>query len=121
MQNTHRSVEMLKEIKSLGMHVAVDDFGTGYPSLGYLKRLPIDRLKIDRSFVRNIPNDPDDCAIVRAIVALAHNLRLNVVAEGGEKVQQAAFLREIGCDLGTGLFRGETCDHLPHRGRFGGW
>lgn len=84
--------------------MAVDDFGTGYSSLSYLKRLPIDTLKLDRSFVNGVINDPDDAALVMAIVTLAHNLRLRVVAEGIETDGQLSFLRLLRCDEGRGYF-----------------
>jgi diguanylate cyclase (GGDEF)-like protein len=89
---------VLSGIKSMGMPVAIDDFGTGQSSLSYLKRFNIDVLKIDRSFVRDIPGDLDDCAISEAVVALARALRLTVVAEGVETEAQAEFLRDIRCD-----------------------
>jgi EAL domain-containing protein (putative c-di-GMP-specific phosphodiesterase class I) len=82
----------------MGMPVAIDDFGTGQSSLAYLKRFSIDVLKIDRSFVRDIPGDADDCAIAEAIVALARALRLKVVAEGVETEAQVDFLRDLRCD-----------------------
>ncbi len=106
MHNTDTSIAMLLELKRLGIHLSVDDFGTGYSSLSYLKRLPLDTLKIDRSFVGHVPGDADDTAIVQAIVAMAHSLRLGVVAEGVETATQVEFLREVGCDLVQGYFLG---------------
>jgi len=89
---------MLDELKQLGVHVAIDDFGTGYSSLTYLKRFPVDRLKVDRSFVENLATDADDATIVRTIIALGHNFGLKVVAEGVEVVEQIQFLRKHRCD-----------------------
>jgi diguanylate cyclase (GGDEF)-like protein/PAS domain S-box-containing protein len=92
-----RMVETLHAIKKLGVHIAIDDFGTGYSSLSYLKRFPVDRLKVDRSFVQHM-DDADDAVIVRAIIALGHNLGLKVLAEGVETEEQLAFLHANGCD-----------------------
>jgi EAL domain-containing protein (putative c-di-GMP-specific phosphodiesterase class I) len=94
---------MLRRLKDLGVHISLDDFGTGYSSLSYLKRLPIDRIKIDQSFVQNIPNDPDDAAIVSAVIAMTHRLRRAAVAEGVETKQQLTFLRDESCDQGQGF------------------
>ena len=98
------AVEVLENLKSIGVQIAIDDFGTGYSSLAYLKRFPIDTLKVDRSFIRDIPAASSDMKITRAIIALAHGLRLKVVAEGVETADQLKFLRTHHCDSVQGYF-----------------
>jgi EAL domain-containing protein (putative c-di-GMP-specific phosphodiesterase class I) len=95
---------VLEKLKSIGVQIAIDDFGTGYSSLAYLKRFPIDTLKVDRSFIRNIPSDSGDKTITRAIIAMAHSLKLKVVAEGVETADQLKFLRAQRCDAVQGHF-----------------
>lgn len=102
MTNIEESNQVLKFLKILGVTVAVDDFGTGHSSLAYLKKLDIDVLKIDRTFVQDLPDDENDKAIVAAIVAMAHELKLTVVAEGIESLDQEAFLKQQGCEMGQG-------------------
>jgi diguanylate cyclase (GGDEF)-like protein len=98
MQNAEVSISTLGSLKDLGVSLSMDDFGTGYSSLNYLKRFPIDRIKIDQSFVRDITQDPDDAAIAIAVIAMAHSMQLSVVAEGVETEEQLAFLRRNLCD-----------------------
>jgi EAL domain-containing protein (putative c-di-GMP-specific phosphodiesterase class I) len=88
----------------MGVSISIDDFGTGYSSLSYLKKFPINTLKVDRTFIRDILSSGDDAAIVKAIVAMAQSLRLNIVAEGVEDSAQLAFLDSIGCDQYQGYF-----------------
>lgn len=98
MERADRNILALQELKELGIKLAIDDFGTGYSSLSYLKHFPIDRLKIDRTFVHDINNDSDDAAIAEAIIVMAHSLKLNVVAEGVEQEEQLDFLHSRKCD-----------------------
>jgi len=110
MRQAQQSVRVLDALRALGVSLAIDDFGTGQSSLSYLKQLPVDKLKIDRSFIADIPNSENEAAITRAIVALGHGLRLKVLAEGIETPEQAAFLKELGCDEGQGYHLGRPMD-----------
>ena len=132
MHDPGSAIAVLNELRQHGITFAMDDFGTGYSSLNYLKRFPIHKLKIDQSFVRNIPADPDDAAIANAVIKLGHGLKLTVIAEGVETTEQRAFLRKHGCDemqgylfsrpvpaeemgalLGAGRNRGEPSPPAP--------
>jgi EAL domain-containing protein (putative c-di-GMP-specific phosphodiesterase class I) len=104
MAHGESAVAVLEKLKSIGVQIAIDDFGTGYSSLAYLNRFPIDTLKIDRSFIRDIPADSGDKKITRAIIAMAHSLKLKVVAEGVETADQLKFLRAEHCDAVQGYF-----------------
>ncbi|HVF17604.1 MAG TPA: EAL domain-containing protein [Steroidobacteraceae bacterium] len=104
MNDPEQSAATLQSLSAMGVHISIDDFGTGYSSLSYLRRFPLDKLKIDRSFIRDLMTNADDVCIVRAIISLAHSLRLRVVAEGVETAQQLEFLRELGCDQYQGFF-----------------
>ena len=98
-----RAREVLTRLRETGVHASIDDFGTGYSSLGYLRRLPVDQLKIDRSFVFNMTSDDQDEIIVQSTIDLAHNLGLTVVAEGAETLETLHRLRELGCDSVQGF------------------
>lgn len=102
MENPERAAAILHELRAVGVKLAIDDFGTGYSSLGYLKRFPVNTLKIDRSFIKDVPADADDVAITHAVIAMGHSLRLLTVAEGVETKAQAEFLATNGCDLMQG-------------------
>jgi diguanylate cyclase len=105
MDHAENSVNILEELSRMGVIVSIDDFGTGYSSMSYLRRFPIDKLKIDRSFIHEMTTNSDAASIVRAIISLAHSLRLKVVAEGVETVEQLEQLREFGCDQFQGFYR----------------
>lgn len=104
MVNTHHTIETLQNLKKEGIQISIDDFGTGYSSLAYLRRFPIDKLKIDIAFIRNITSNPDDAAMVLAIIRIAHSLKLAVIAEGVETIEQFAYLKRYHCDQIQGYF-----------------
>lgn len=104
MHNVEEVVGVLNALNEMGIQLSLDDFGTGFSSLAYLKRFPIDRLKIDQSFIFNCDNDPDDAIIAQTIIALARGLKIKVIAEGIEKAEHLAFLKQNGCDEGQGYF-----------------
>lgn len=106
MQNVSETIETLQALAAMGVALAIDDFGTGYSSLSYLKRFPIARVKIDQSFVRDLASDPDDASIVTAIIAMAHNMDVGVIAEGVETEAQLTFLRSRYCDCAQGFLFG---------------
>ena len=110
----------LAQLGLLGVHLSIDDFGTGYSSLAYLKRFPIGRLKIDRSFISGLPADESDAGIVRAIISMGRALRLEIIAEGVETVAQRDFLQEAGCDLYQGFLYSPALDVLAFESKFGG-
>ena len=104
MNNIQETIETLQKMKDLGLHLSIDDFGTGYSSLSYLKQFPINKLKIDKSFVDGLPNDLDDLAIVQAIIAISHALKLTVIAEGVETAEQYKLLAQLDCNEIQGYF-----------------
>jgi diguanylate cyclase (GGDEF)-like protein len=104
MRDPERAVGIMEALTDMGLKLAIDDFGTGHSSLGYLKRFPIDQLKVDRTFVRDLPHNSDDVAITRAVIAMAHSLKMSVVAEGVEHQAQYDLLRDEGCDEFQGYF-----------------
>lgn len=107
LENVEETIEKMRELKMLGISFSMDDFGTGYSSLQYLKRLPLDQIKIDQSFVRDITSDPNDAAIVQTIIAMTEALGLNVIAEGVETAEQEIFLKSRGCHAYQGYLFGK--------------
>ncbi|ODS63152.1 MAG: sensor protein [Arenimonas sp. SCN 70-307] len=110
MQNAEQTTHVLNELRKIGVTLAIDDFGTGYSSLVYLKRLPIDTLKIDKEFIGDLTKDPDDEAITATVITMGHSLGLNVIAEGVESEQQLSYLREQGCDEIQGFWLSPPLD-----------
>jgi diguanylate cyclase (GGDEF)-like protein/PAS domain S-box-containing protein len=119
MQNISEKAALLNRLGELGVGLAIDDFGTGYSSLSYLKTLPVDSIKIDSSFVRDLHSDPDDEAIIKAILAMAHSLRLSVVAEGVETEAQYRALRDLGCDEYQGYYASPALTAADFERRYG--
>jgi EAL domain-containing protein (putative c-di-GMP-specific phosphodiesterase class I) len=107
MQPSGENMTILRQFSEMGIQLSVDDFGTGYSSLAYLKRFPVDTLKIDQSFVRGIEHDANDMAIADAIIGMARGLHLKVIAEGVETAGQAAYLKSRGCELAQGYYYSE--------------
>jgi EAL domain-containing protein (putative c-di-GMP-specific phosphodiesterase class I) len=120
MQNIEEKAALLNRLGALGVGISIDDFGTGYSSLSYLKKLPVDSIKIDSSFVRDIEEDPNDEAIIKAILAMAHSLRLSVVAEGVETETQLNALKALGCDEYQGFFESPALPPAEFEKRYGG-
>jgi predicted signal transduction protein with EAL and GGDEF domain len=110
MDNAERTIRIVKGLKNLGVRLSIDDFGTGYSSLSYLRRFPMDTLKIDRSFIQNLPGNPENLEIVRTILSLARNLGMDVVAEGAETPEEIAQLKALDCDFGQGYFFSRPVD-----------
>jgi EAL domain-containing protein (putative c-di-GMP-specific phosphodiesterase class I) len=104
MQNPERATQLMDELRAIGIRLAIDDFGTGYSSLAYLKQFPVHTLKVDQSFVRDLPHNLDDVAITRAVIAMAHSLNMNVIAEGVERKEQLTLLEAEGCDEFQGFY-----------------
>jgi EAL domain-containing protein (putative c-di-GMP-specific phosphodiesterase class I) len=105
MENQKKVMELVNHLRALGVRFAIDDFGTGYSSLAYLKHFPLDLLKIDKSFIDDIPHQPDDMEIAATIIAMGHMLGFKVLAEGVETAEQLAFLQDKGCDAYQGYYK----------------
>jgi EAL domain-containing protein (putative c-di-GMP-specific phosphodiesterase class I) len=118
MGDVEGAIQILNELKALGVQLAIDDFGTGYSSLSYLKRFPIDRLKVDKTFIQEITNNAEDAAITKAVIAMANNMQLRVIAEGVETVDQLSYLKDEQCHeiqgyyLSRPLHANEVCSFI---------
>ena len=121
MVDANEAIRTLGALQSMGVTLAIDDFGTGYSSLAYLKQFPVSRLKIDRSFVRDINEDRDDAAICSAVIGLAASLNLEVVAEGVETLEQLERLRQSACHLAQGYLLGRPLSASGCEGLFAEW
>ena len=121
MDNIDGSIDRMNSLSEFGCRLSIDDFGTGYSSLNYLKRFPVDVLKIDRSFVSDLANSEDDAMIVKAIVTLAHNLNLEVVAEGVETREHLTYLSYLGCDHLRAIWSASRCTVERVQEFFGDW
>ncbi len=110
MEDIDSAIESLNQLRSMGIHIHIDDFGTGYSSLSYIHRFPVNALKIDRSFVEKMHSDEDNLQIIKAIVMLAHNLKLELIAEGLETAVQLDQLKELNCHYGQGFFLSRPMD-----------
>jgi diguanylate cyclase len=112
MDRTEVGLNVLNQLRALGVRVVLDDFGTGYSSLAYLRQLPLDTIKVDRSFVTDLDVRDPNVGIIRAVVSLAHGLGISVVAEGIETDEQARRLRDLGCDMGQGYTWAHPADPI---------
>lgn len=123
MDDVESSIVNMRSLSEMGLKISIDDFGTGYSSFGYLKQFAIDKIKIDRTFIKDTPQDEDDAAIVEAIIAMAKRLKLKVVGEGVETVEQLAFLRHAGCDVVQGYLLGKPMpgDEVTQRLKDNDW
>jgi EAL domain-containing protein (putative c-di-GMP-specific phosphodiesterase class I) len=111
MDDARATMATMEQLRAIGVQLSIDDFGTGYSSMNYLKRFDVRALKIDRSFISGLPQDTENAAITRAIIAMAHGLRMVVVAEGVETDAQLALLQEYGCDMVQGFYLGHPSPH----------
>ena len=112
MSDAERTIKVVNELKNLGLSLSIDDFGTGYSSLSYLQRFPMDTLKIDRSFVRNLKDNQENREMVSTIVTLARSLGMHVVAEGTETVEEVRFLKTLDCEFAQGYFFSKPVDSI---------